>query len=158
MSNDEMFTPSFIIELARDVMGSIDLDPASCVRANETVKAKTIYTKEDNGLDKPWYGNVWCNPPYSRGNMMPFSETFTLEPMRNGILICNAMTSTRWFHLLLERCNAMCVLNKRISFISPETGCPLKGNDRSQVIFFRGIEWMRFKAVFERTMGKVVLL
>ena len=46
----EWYTPSRYIESARRVMGSIDLDPASCEKANRTVKAGTYYTVEDNGL------------------------------------------------------------------------------------------------------------
>lgn len=64
MSN-EWYTPAKYIEAARQVMGSIDLDPASCALANETVKATTYYAKEQDGLSLPWYGNVWLNPPYS---------------------------------------------------------------------------------------------
>jgi len=155
--NDEMYTPSFLIEAARDVMGSIDLDPASCEVANRTVKADRFYTKEQNGLDKTWAGNVWLNPPYSRGNMLPFSERFVFDPVRNGTMICNAMTSTRWFQLLCRKCECMCILSKRISFIDSKTMEPKKGNDRSQVVFFRGVEWMRFKAVFAK-YGHTVLL
>jgi hypothetical protein len=72
MSN-EWYTPSKYIEAARQVMGSIDLDPASCEMANRTVKAKQYYSIEDNGLSKAWHGNVWLNPPYGR-----------LKPERTG--------------------------------------------------------------------------
>jgi hypothetical protein len=64
--SNEWYTPHHIIAAAREVMGGIDLDPASCELANQTVKASTIYTKEDNGLSKPWHGRIWLNPPYGR--------------------------------------------------------------------------------------------
>lgn len=36
------------------VMGSIYLDPASCAKANETVKAHRYFTIADDGLSQPW--------------------------------------------------------------------------------------------------------
>lgn len=59
----EHYTPVEYIEAARYVLGRIDLDPASCARANETVRASTYYTKEDDGLTQTWFGNVYLNPP-----------------------------------------------------------------------------------------------
>lgn len=38
------------------------LDVAACA---ESHKADAFFTVEDNGLLRPWFGNVWCNPPYS---------------------------------------------------------------------------------------------
>jgi ParB family chromosome partitioning protein len=64
--SNEWYTPSVYIEAARAVMGSIELDPASCEVANRTVKATRYYSKEDDGLSKEWYGHVWLNPPYGR--------------------------------------------------------------------------------------------
>ena len=64
--SNEWYTPARYVEAARVVMGSIDLDPASNAIANKTVKATTYYTKEQNGLTMPWFGNVWLNPPFGR--------------------------------------------------------------------------------------------
>ena len=65
-NENEWYTPAKYIEAARQVLGAIDLDPASCKRANKTVKAKRIYTAKDDSLHQPWTGRVWLNPPYGR--------------------------------------------------------------------------------------------
>lgn len=62
--NNEWYTPLPYVEAARAVMGTIDIDPASSDKANETVQAEHYYTIADNGLVRPWYGRVWLNPPY----------------------------------------------------------------------------------------------
>lgn len=57
----EHFTPLPYVEAARKVMGWIDLDPASCDLAQGVIQAKQYYT--EGGLEKPWYGKVFLNPP-----------------------------------------------------------------------------------------------
>jgi len=60
----EHYTPPEYIEAAREVMGGIDLDPASTPSVNEAhVRASAIMTKGDDGLMWPWNGRVWLNPP-----------------------------------------------------------------------------------------------
>lgn len=53
----------FIRELEARFGAPFTLDPAA---AEHNAKAPTYYTRTDNGLEKPWSGRVWCNPPYSR--------------------------------------------------------------------------------------------
>lgn len=61
-TNPDWISPSWLVEAAREVMGSIDLDPMSDVEAQTIVKATSYYTIEINGLMQPWYGNVFINP------------------------------------------------------------------------------------------------
>ena len=62
--HSEYYTPPPVAEMAREVMGSIDLDPCSNKYAQKYIKAKEFWTKKDDGLSKEWFGNVWLNPPY----------------------------------------------------------------------------------------------
>lgn len=60
----EHFTPHDVVEAARELMGGIDLDPASCAAANKYIRATTFYTQRRNGLKRrPWSGRVFLNPP-----------------------------------------------------------------------------------------------
>ena len=58
----EWYTPREVIDIAREYLnGRIDLDPASCAEANAIVGAETYYA--ERGLDRPWAGHVFLNPP-----------------------------------------------------------------------------------------------
>ncbi len=60
----EHYTPREVVEAGRYVMGHFDLDPASSEYANyHVVKARNFYTKEDDGLSRPWFGRVFLNAP-----------------------------------------------------------------------------------------------
>ena len=48
--SNEHYTPSAIVEAARELMGGIDFDPFSCSEANRVVKARAFCSLE-NGLD-----------------------------------------------------------------------------------------------------------
>jgi len=71
-------------------MGHIDLDPASCSVANETVQAATYYSVEDDGLCQQWQGKVWLNPPYSQ------------EHLPRGMHGTNVSVAARWINRLIH--------------------------------------------------------
>jgi DNA N-6-adenine-methyltransferase (Dam) len=132
--SNEWYTPSKYIEAARSVMGSIDLDPASCELANRTVCASNYYTKEQNGLVLPWYGNVWLNPPFGRQNpsetdhgggksliQLYISKLITEYKKGNineAVLLTMPKTDTAWFQPLWEF--PICCADHRVLFIRPK--------------------------------------
>ena len=101
---NEWYTPSKYIEAARTVMGSIDLDPASCELAQETVQAGQYFTIDDSGLTKEWRGNVWLNPPYSKESVGLFATKLVEETanLSETIVLVNNATETAWFQRLIS--------------------------------------------------------
>lgn len=118
----EWGTPAYIIDAARiSFRDPIDLDPASSELANETIRAKRIYTIETNGLVMPWKArNVWLNPPYRSDLLSAFVDKFLAEwsegNFEEGAVMTNAVIGTRWAQKLASEASAICLLDKRVKF------------------------------------------
>lgn len=146
----EWYTPKEYIEAAREVMGSIDLDPASCEFANNIVKAGKYYSESSDGLKQKWYGNVWLNPPYARGVIDTFVNKLIeeLPDINQAIVIVNNATETQWMLQMLEKCQAICLVTGRVTFYSVEIGkgsSPLQGQI---ILYFGGNNSEKFIEVF----------
>lgn len=143
----EWYTPAEYIEAARGVMGSIDLDPASCDTAQVTIQAGTYYTKEVDGLKQIWRGNVWLNPPYN----MPLVEQFIdrvvsdyqAGVITSAIVLTNNSTDTGWFHKLIRY--PVCFTRGRIKFYSGDENLATR---QGQAIFYLGDNPDLFAKVF----------
>ena len=147
---NEWYTPERYLDLAREVLGEIDLDPASCVFANETVKARLFYSEDDDGLTKPWHGRVWMNPPYSADLVSKFADKFVDEynegNVTEGIVLVNNATETAWFAGMVSAATAVCFPRGRIRYQSPnrESLAPLQG----QAFLYFGENGDKFLRVF----------
>ena len=150
--NNEWYTPPAFIEAARTVLGGFDLDPASCEIANGTVKARRIFTAEDDGLAQDWpIGTIWMNPPYAQPLMGQFADKFASEIRRGstGIVLVNNATETAWFQTMAAVCSAICFPKARIRFLDPAgnpSGAPLQG----QAILYFGPDRDGFAGVFSQ--------
>ena len=81
-----------------------DLDVAACAAAH--VAARYL-TKTDNGLLLPWWGRVWCNPPWS--DIGPWVKKAwsewgreQLPPVCIGMLLPATRTDMWWWQEFVE--------------------------------------------------------
>jgi hypothetical protein len=113
----EWYTPPFIFE---NLNTEFDLDPCSPGKDKCIVPAKTHYTfPVNNGLIDPWFGLVFCNPPYGRHVDKWLKRCIEHN---NGIALIFSRTSTRWFQSTAPTTSTICFINKRLKFISGKTG------------------------------------
>lgn len=147
---NEWYTPVEHIQLAREVLGHIDLDPASSEAANRVVGADTIFTEANNGLDKEWRGAVWLNPPYAQPAIANFADKMVAEwdsgRVESAIVLTHNYTDTAWFQKLARAATAICFTRGRVRFVSPtgEVAAPTQG----QAFFYLGHDPARFADVF----------
>lgn len=158
IQSDEYYTQKKYIELAREVMGGIDLDPASCEYAQRVVQATKYFTKEDDGLSQEWHGRVFLNPPYSRELRDKFvtkiCEEYLYGNVTEAIVLSLNRTDTRWFNMLASFSTCFCLTNGRMSFYRENEAAT--GTGRSgHTFFYFGENPDRFKEVFKH-LGNIV--
>lgn len=151
--DNEWFTPAEWIDLARAVLGEIDLDPASNEQAQRTVRAAEFYTIADDGLTKDWRGNVWLNPPYAQPHIENFADKMLAE-VANGhvdqaIMLTHNYTDTAWFQKLAAQADAICFPRGRIRFEAPDGS--LAAPTQGQALCYFGERAGRFVEVFGPT-------
>lgn len=150
---DEWGSPEWLIDMARSVMGDIDLDPASNQRSQGIVKARRHFTIRADGLSRTWGGRVWLNPPYSK--VMPWAEKLRSSSLvTDAVVIVNSGTETAWYHLLMEHCQAMCLPTKRVAFLDLDNK-PASMTRAGQTVFYAGEHALRFHRTFE-SVGRVL--
>jgi hypothetical protein len=109
MQKDEWLTPPELLS----ALGPFDLDPCA-----PTVRpwpmATTHYTVASDGLKLPWFGRVWCNPPYGRETGRWLAK---LAEHGNGIALIFARTETDvFFSQVWARADGVLFLRGRLHF------------------------------------------
>ena len=146
----DFYTHPSIVSAARVAMGSIDLNPASCMEANRVVQATQFFGAKRTELLHSWHGNVWINPPFGS-----WREEWTpklISEWQSGRVnqVC-ALASTRaitaqGFHPIVAHASAVWVGYGRLRFWGPKAGEP----DEGHVVFYFGERVAAFAAAFER--------
>lgn len=126
----EWYTPSWLVEKARLVLGEIWLDPCSSEEAQKTVDAREFWTA--HGLDRAWQADtIFLNPPgrspenplgvapwwdklvcaasgnWTRAGIYVGFSLEQLQVLQNQTGVCPLMYTT-------------CIPKKRIAYVSPD--------------------------------------
>lgn len=147
--SDERYTPRWVLDAARLVLGTIDLDVASNAIAQHTVQALRYYAQADNGLIQPWAGRVWCNPPYS--DPLPWVERLIgfhrAGDVPAALLLLNVAATPAWARLLWAGSYPVCLFTNRIQFVKAD-GTVDGRNNSDQFLWYFGRHRRRFARVF----------
>ena len=118
-ASSEWFTP---LSVFAGLKLEFDLDPAHPGWGNPhcCVPAQRIFTTQDDGLQQPWRGLVWLNPPFGgRRGQVPWLRKFFAHG--NGIALVAARTSADWFHeIVVPNAELLLFPNGKTKFIRPD--------------------------------------
>lgn len=154
----EWYTPQHILDAAREVMGGIDLDPATSVEAQQRVQAKRFYTKEDDGLrpENEWAGRVWLNPPYGGAHRLFVArllDEYGAGRVEQAIVLLNSNSAdSSWFDPLFD--HTLCFCRGRVAHHLPG-GALARGSTHGTALVYLGPRWELFAEVFG-PIGNVV--
>ncbi|MDZ4768391.1 MAG: DNA N-6-adenine-methyltransferase, partial [Chloroflexota bacterium] len=160
-ASNEWHTPAAWVERVRTVLGRIDLDPASALAANDTVRANTICTADDDGLTHEWHGQVFCNPPYGKtGNqsnqglwLKKMIAEYKTGHVTEAIMLIKAVPGEEWFQSAWDY--PICFISGRIAFTNGTSGSD-DGNTGSSCFVYFGADPAEFVRVFS-PFGPVVI-
>lgn len=121
-TTDDWYTPPWIFETMRE---TFDLDVCTPPGGVPWIPAKAWYTPDDDGLVQPWYGFVWCNPPYSS----PFAWCDKWAAHSNGIIVLRADLSMRGPNVAFRAASSIFVPLPRMQFVNGQ-GEQYQGSQR----------------------------
>lgn len=158
---NEHYTPVPYIEAARLTMGSIDLDPATTAEVNgRTVLASQFFTKEDDGMSKVWFGNVFLNPPggvtKNRSNAALWwnrlQKAYYTGEIAQAVFVgftLEILRSTQDCHIWIGAASAVCYPKSRIQFLDEQFE-PQKHPGHANIVAYLGPRKEQFVSEFER--------
>jgi len=120
----EWYTPQEIIRLVVTFLGGVDLDPCSNSHETPNVPARTLYTKDDDGLAHTWLGKVYLNPPYGSEIGLWTSKLVNSYPheVEEAIALLPGRIDTAWFQPLYA--HPMCNIRGRLQFENAQYSAP----------------------------------
>lgn len=110
----EWYTPP---EIFQALNTTFDLDPCAAP-GGAFVPAEKFFTKEDDGLSKPWRGFVFMNPPYGKDTPVWLDR---LVEHGDGIALVFSRTDPKWFQETVVRASAVCFIAGRVRFFAGNT-------------------------------------
>lgn len=122
---DIRITPTWLRDRVREFAGNRPLLDV-CTQPDNPMKADIAYTVYDDGLSRPWLqcNTSYCNPPYSRGNVIKWAHKAVREATMYAevIMLTQADVSTEWYQYIASNADVRCHLHRRVQFLEPVEG------------------------------------
>ena len=127
--HNEWYTPTRLIDVLEQALGRFDLDPCAETDNPQLARSRAsiCYSEKDNGLNKPWFGTVFVNPPYGRGIAKWVEKCRTeYEDGRadSVIALLASRTDTAWWHEHIEGKAQTFFLRGRLKFGDGKNSAP----------------------------------
>lgn len=167
--SDGWQTPPAILQKVHELLGVIDLDPASDILANKNVGAAQFLTKEDDGLQHPWQGEtIFINPPGGKLNGKSNTALFWSKLMKHrdrghlkhAIFLAFSIEALQTTQN--KGCKSIaefpfCVPSSRIKFVSPDNKELQSPSHSNMIIYVPGTADLtdKFYSIFH-SLGNVL--
>jgi len=160
-ASTEWATPQWFVDrLAEEFApGGFDLDPAA---RDWSAKAPVYYSLDrgEDGLELPWFGNVWVNPPYGRGKIGWRWLSKMVHEVTEGaaelvVALMPARTDTAWWHeLVMPNAAEIRLVCGRLTF-EREDGATQHGATfpSAILVFRRRLPWLTTRQIILSSMG-----
>lgn len=136
-------TPPNVVEAARYLLGRIDLDPASSAKRNiDTIHAMHFF--DSKGLDLPWHGCVFLNPPGGVGAngtkawWNKLCQEYSSGSITAAIFVAFSIEGLQWSQgTKIPMLNfPIWIPSKRIAYLDHDTGIPIKSPPKPSAIIW----------------------
>lgn len=133
-------TPKNLFRVFSKEVGGFNIDAFASDNNHLCCK---YFTVEDDGIMQKWHGNVWCNPPYSRGWPDEVIAKANLEVniakrAQCVYVLLNTAVDTAWFHNAYTLASEIHLFRGRIRFeLPPEYSNPDSPRYTNALIIFK---------------------
>lgn len=139
-----------------DKLGDFDLDPCAAI-GRPWDCAKNNYTIDDNGLIQPWFGRIWCNPPYG-SEAYPFLKKFS-EYKGPGLMLLFTRTDIKaWHDYIFPTAKYLFFIKGRLKFCRSDGTQKATANAASCLIAWHESEFELLKKLEKENLGKLAIL
>lgn len=137
MNRDAWRTPPEVFA-ALDAEFDFQLDVAA---SKDNALCDQFLSEADDALNCDWTNGLvntysWCNPPYS--DVGPWVRKAAEQAQQNAIgcvMLVMADTSVGWYREAIRTAQEVrFITGGRLSFINPETGLPVNGNNKGSML------------------------
>lgn len=157
---DTRITPAALWQVVQAFKGSRRVCDV-CTTPDNPLRAELFFTERDDATSCRWATRLdevhaitfWCNPPYSRGQVIRFAEVVVswAELGLEVLLLTQADVSTDWYGFIRDNADVRCHLGKRVGFLKPDGRGgyePLPGAKFGSQVAYFGPRRRRFARVF----------